>query len=66
MSGESLQNKRVGYLAASQSFHRAPDILVLMTNLVKKKKGLNYSVKDGIVKVGITSKAISTIIIHRR
>lgn len=65
MSGESLQNKRVGYLAASQSFHRAPDILVLMTNLIKKK-GLNYSVKDGIVKVGITSKAISTIIIHRR
>ncbi|KAK5778967.1 hypothetical protein RI543_003586 [Arxiozyma heterogenica] len=61
MSSESLQNKRVGYLAASQSFHRDPDILVLMTNLLKKD--LKYAGKDDMVKVGIALNAISTIII---
>ncbi|CAL9729050.1 AP-3 complex subunit delta [Monosporozyma unispora] len=61
MSSETLQNKRVGYLAASQSFHRDPDILVLMTNLLKKD--LKYTNKDDMVKVGIALNAISTITI---
>lgn len=61
MSSETLQNKRVGYLAASQSFHRDPDILVLMTNLLKKD--LKYASKDDMVKVGIALNAISTITI---
>ncbi|CAL9734003.1 AP-3 complex subunit delta [Monosporozyma servazzii] len=61
MSSETLPNKRVGYLAASQSFHRDPDILVLMTNLLKKD--LKYANKDDMVKVGIALNAISTITI---
>ena len=36
MSSNKFQQKRVGYLAASQSFHKDSDILMLATNLLKK------------------------------
>lgn len=60
MSNDKLQNKRIGYLAASQSFYRDPDILVLMTNLLRKD--LKYANQDDMVKVRIALSGISTII----
>ncbi|QLL30326.1 hypothetical protein HG536_0A01430 [Torulaspora globosa] len=60
MSSSKLQQKRVGYLAASQSFHKDSDVLMLATNLMKKdlKFGGNYDV----VKVGIALSGLSTIV----
>ena len=60
MSSTKLQQKRVGYLAASQSFYKDTDILMLATNLMRKD--LNYSGANDIVKVGIALSGLSTII----
>ncbi|CAR29433.1 ZYRO0G08514p [Zygosaccharomyces rouxii] len=60
MSSSKLQQKRVGYLAASQSFYKDPDILMLATNLMKKD--LKYTGTDDVVKVGIALSGLSTII----
>lgn len=60
MSSSKLQQKRVGYLAASQSFYKDPDILMLATNLMKKD--LKYTGTNDVVKVGIALSGLSTII----
>lgn len=60
MSSSKLQQKRVGYLAASQSFYKDPDILILATNLMKKD--LKYAGTNDVVKVGIALSGLSTII----
>lgn len=60
MSSSKLQQKRVGYLAASQSFYKDPDILMLATNLMKKD--LKYTGTDDVVKVEIALSGLSTII----
>ncbi|SJM83715.1 related to AP-3 complex subunit delta [Zygosaccharomyces bailii] len=60
MSSSKLQQKRVGYLAASQSFYKDPDILMLATNLMKKD--LKYTGANDVVKVGIALSGLSTII----
>ena len=36
MSSTKLSEKRLGYWAASQSFHQSTDVLMLTTNLIKK------------------------------
>ena len=36
MTSTKLSEKRLGYWAASQSFHEATDVLMLTTNLIKK------------------------------
>ncbi|CAI4980444.1 AVN_HP_G0114650.mRNA.1.CDS.1 [Saccharomyces cerevisiae] len=60
MSSNKLQQKRVGYLAASQSFYKDSDILMLATNLLKKD--LKYDGNNDVVKVGIALSGLSTII----
>lgn len=60
MSSSKLQHKRVGYLAASQSFHKDPDILMLATNLLKKD--LKYDGNNDVLKMGVTLSGLSTII----
>lgn len=60
MSSNKLQQKRVGYLAASQSFYKDSDILMLATNLMKKD--LKYGGNNDVVKVGIALSGLSTIV----
>jgi len=36
MSSQKFQYKRIGYLAAAQSFNKDTDVLMLCTNLIKK------------------------------
>ena len=35
-SNEKFSRKRIGYLAASQSFNERTDVMVLATNLIRK------------------------------
>lgn len=60
MSSNKLQQKRVGYLAASQTFYKDADIAMLATNLVKKD--LKYSGVDDTSKVGVALSGLSAII----
>ncbi|KAG0669792.1 AP-3 complex subunit delta [Maudiozyma exigua] len=60
MSSNKLQQKRVGYLAASQSFHKDADVLMLATNLLKKD--LKYANSNDVFKVGIALSGLSTIV----
>ncbi|SMN21513.1 similar to Saccharomyces cerevisiae YPL195W APL5 Delta adaptin-like subunit of the clathrin associated protein complex (AP-3) [Maudiozyma saulgeensis] len=60
MSSNKLQQKRVGYLAASQSFHKDADVLMLATNLLKKD--LKYGGSNDVFKVGIALSGLSTIV----
>lgn len=60
MSSNKLQQKRVGYLAASQSFHKDMDVLMLATNLLKKD--LKYGGSNDTFKVGIALSGLSTIV----
>lgn len=60
MSSNKLQQKRVGYLAASQSFHKDADVLMLATNLLKKD--LKYGNSNDVFKVGIALSGLSTIV----
>lgn len=60
MSSSKLQHKRVGYLAASQSFHKDPDILMLATNLLKKD--LKYDGNNDTLKMGIALSGLSNMI----
>lgn len=60
MSSSKLQQKRVGYLAASQSFHKDADVLMLATNLMKKD--LKFGGNNDVMKVGIALSGLSTIV----
>ena len=39
MSSSKFTFKRIGYLAASQSFHEGTDVLMLTTNMIRKVSG---------------------------
>lgn len=60
MSSSKLQQKRVGYLAASQCFHEDSDVLMLATNLLRKD--LKYGGGNDIVKVGIALSGLTSMI----
>ncbi|CDO94976.1 unnamed protein product [Kluyveromyces dobzhanskii CBS 2104] len=60
MSSNNFQQKRVGYLAASQSFYKDSDILMLATNLLKKD--LKYDLSNETVKMGVALSGLSTIV----
>ncbi|SCU93663.1 LANO_0E04478g1_1 [Lachancea nothofagi CBS 11611] len=60
MSSSKLQHKRVGYLAASQSFYKDPDILMLATNLLKKD--LKYDGNNDVLKMAVTLSGLSTMV----
>lgn len=42
MSSAKFLQKRIGYLAATQSFRQDTDVLMLTTNLLKKVKNLLF------------------------
>lgn len=63
MSSMKLQEKRVGYLAASQSFYGDNDVLMLATNLLKKD--LRYSsarTSDDVIKMGVALSGLTTMV----
>lgn len=60
MTSNNFQQKRVGYLAASQSFYKDSDILMLATNLLKKD--LKYDLSNETVKMGVALSGLSTIV----
>ncbi|SCU80590.1 LAME_0B03862g1_1 [Lachancea meyersii CBS 8951] len=64
MSSSKLRHKRVGYLAASQSFYKDVDVLMLATNLLKKD--LRYEGRgDGrhdVLTMGVTLSGLSTMV----
>lgn len=60
MSSSKFQQKRVGYLAASQSFYKDSDILMLATNLLKKD--LKYDFRNDTVKIAVALSGLSTIV----
>lgn len=60
MSSNKFQQKRVGYLAASQSFYKDTDILMLATNLLKKD--LKYDLSNETVKMGVALSGLSMIV----
>ncbi|CEP21960.1 unnamed protein product [Cyberlindnera jadinii] len=55
MSSSKFQQKRVGYLAASQCFRNDEDVLMLTTNLLKKDLNSNKSVETGVAISGISN-----------
>lgn len=57
MSSSKFQQKRVGYLAASQAFRNDDDVLMLTTNLLKKD--LNSS---SVLEVGVALSGTSAIV----
>ncbi|CCF60393.1 hypothetical protein KAFR_0K00380 [Kazachstania africana CBS 2517] len=60
MSSSRLQHKRVGYLAASQSFYKDADVLMLATNLIRKD--LKFTGDNDTLKVGIALSGLSSIV----
>ncbi|CEP62437.1 Apl5p LALA0_S05e05644g [Lachancea lanzarotensis] len=64
MSSSKLQHKRIGYLAASQSFYKDADVLMLATNLLKKDlryEGRNDGRND-VLTMGVTLSGLSTMV----
>ncbi|CCH59341.1 hypothetical protein TBLA_0B05070 [Henningerozyma blattae CBS 6284] len=70
MSSKNFQQKRIGYLAASQTFYKDDDISILATNLIKND--LKYTFSNNInntnntnsvstYKIGIALNGISNI-----
>ncbi|AGO13081.1 AaceriAFL076Wp [[Ashbya] aceris (nom. inval.)] len=60
MSSTRFQQKRVGYLAASQSFYKDHDILMLATNLLRKD--LKYSLSNETVRMGVALSGLSAMV----
>lgn len=59
MSSSKFQQKRVGYLAAIQSFRNDNDVLMLTTNLLKKDLNSSKTTETGVALSGI-STVVST------
>lgn len=55
MSSQKFQQKRVGYLAAIQSFKNDNDVLMLTTNLLKKDINSGKPVEVGVALSGISN-----------
>jgi AP-3 complex subunit delta-1 len=55
MSSSKFQQKRVGYLAAMQSFRNDDDVLMLTTNLLKKDLNSSKAVETGVALSGISN-----------
>lgn len=50
MSSSKFTFKRIGYLAASQSFHDGTDVLMLTTNMIRKVCGTQSMIVTEIIK----------------
>lgn len=55
MSSSKFQQKRVGYLAAIQSFRNDPDVLMLTTNLLKKDIGSAHPLEISVALGAVAS-----------
>ncbi|CAN6664320.1 AP-3 complex subunit delta [Trichomonascus vanleenenianus] len=55
MSSPKFQQKRVGYLAAIQSFRSDTDVLMLTTNLLKKDLGSAHSLEVSVALSGVAT-----------
>lgn len=55
MSSPKFQQKRVGYLAAIQSFRTDTDVLMLTTNLLKKDLGSAHPLEISVALSGVAS-----------
>lgn len=53
MSSTKFTHKRIGYLAASQSFHDGTDVLMLTTNLIRKDLGSQNMYDAGVAINGL-------------
>lgn len=54
MSSPKYANKRIGYLAAAQSFRQDTDVLMLTTNLIKKDLASHNHLEIGIAINGLS------------
>ncbi|KAG7362250.1 adaptin N terminal region-domain containing protein [Nitzschia inconspicua] len=64
MSSPRFAQKRIGYLAASQGFHKDTDVILLSTNLLKKElRSANVGGSmAGVYEAGLAINCISNII----
>lgn len=51
MTSKKFAHKRIGFLAASQSFHDSTDVLMLTTNMLKKVFVVVFAVVAVVVVV---------------
>lgn len=54
MSSNKFTSKRVGYLAASQSFHPGTDLLMLTTNMIRKDISATNQFDAGVALSGLS------------
>ncbi|ORX88262.1 Adaptor protein complex AP-3 delta subunit [Anaeromyces robustus] len=54
MSSSKFQYKRIGYLAAAQSFNKDTDVLMLCTNLIKKDLASNKMYETALALNGLS------------
>ncbi|ESN98976.1 hypothetical protein HELRODRAFT_107104 [Helobdella robusta] len=54
MSSPKLTHKRIGYLAASQSFHEGTDVLMLTTNMIRKDMSSQNMYDAGVALNGLS------------
>ncbi|KAL3922964.1 MAG: hypothetical protein SGILL_001922 [Bacillariaceae sp.] len=64
MSSPRFAQKRIGYLAASQGFHKDTDVILLATNLLKKElRSANVGGSmAGVYEAGLAINCISNIV----
>jgi AP-3 complex subunit delta-1 len=63
MSSPKFAHKRIGYLAACQSFTQETDVILLTTNLLKKElRGAIGAGMHGVYEAGLAVNCISNII----
>jgi AP-3 complex subunit delta-1 len=54
MSSTKFTHKRIGYLAASQSFHEGTDVLMLTTNMIRKDLSSQSMFEAGVALSGLS------------
>jgi AP-3 complex subunit delta-1 len=54
MSSTKFTHKRIGYLAASQSFHEGTDVLMLTTNMIRKDLSSQSMHEAGVALSGLS------------
>lgn len=54
MSSSRFTCKRIGYLAASQSFHADSELLMLMTNMIRKDLNSQNQYDAGVALSGLS------------
>ncbi len=64
MSSLKLGQKRMGYIAASQSFHAETEVLTLATNLLRKDLTAPHSVYDTGLALSALACFVTTDLAH--